>query len=134
MQYVDIDSAFDTYYEAGAFGLTTAKEGLELTDHTLPYASVYMLPGGEDVLTNGTSGYDESAGVYQVDLYYPIGAGKGDILTKGDEIKTHFFTGKRLTNGDTEIQIQNTDRFPIVNEDDKLRLTLSINWLAQVQR
>lgn len=135
MPYVDIDAAFDIAYEAGAYGLSTAKEGVEFdTPDDYPYAELRMLPGATDVITQGDNGYDEHAGVCQITLHYEHGQGKGALLAKADEIRADFEAGTRLEQGSADVEIQSVDRFPIDKEGNDLRLVLSINWLAWVQR
>lgn len=56
-----------------------------------------LLPGDTAAATLGASGTDEQIGIYQVDVFTPLGAGKTAAFQLADSIAEHFKPVTELT-------------------------------------
>lgn len=50
-------------------------------------------------------GLQDNRGIYQIDLFYPLENGKGDLLTKMDQIYDHFKIDARLVSEGVTVEI-----------------------------
>ena len=95
-----IPAALIAHYRAGAFftdALTAyPNEAFNSTTKPKPptttaWAAVFNIPAPTSALSLRDS--DEMAGVFQIDLNYPLNAGAGAVQTKADAIRAHFKRG-----------------------------------------
>lgn len=99
MSFNSIPSALIARYRSGAF-FTDAFTAYPNTAFTKPgpsvaWASVFVIPATTAALSIRDS--DEMAGVFQIDLNYPINSGSGAAQTKADAIRAHFKRGTVLS-------------------------------------
>jgi hypothetical protein len=124
--------ALQNHLEAlGAFA--TAYEGLSFTPtNNVPYQRVNLLRAEPDNLALG-SAYHREVGVFQVTLFYPMGAGTNLIEAKAEAIKTHFKRSTGLTNGGRTVLITRTPNVKQVSvDDDRLSLVIDIPYMSEV--
>jgi hypothetical protein len=103
MGFNTIPAALVTKYRAGAF-FTDARTAYPNASFTKPgpsvaWASVFVIPAQTAALSLSDS--DEMAGVFQIDLNYPLNNGAGAAQAMADQIRTHFKRGTRA--GDVEL-------------------------------
>jgi hypothetical protein len=55
-----------------------------------PFTRTTLLPSRPNRLSVGVTGVDELIGLYQVDLYYPMGTGSADAIQWADQIVALF--------------------------------------------
>ncbi len=99
MSFNSIPSALIARYRSGAF-FTDALTAFPNTAFTKPapsvaWASVFVIPATTASLSIRDS--DEMAGVFQIDLNYPLNGGAGAVQAKADAIRAHFKRGTVLT-------------------------------------
>ena len=99
MSFNSIPSALIARYRSGAF-FTDALTAYPNATFTKPapsvaWASVFVIPATTAPLSIRDS--DEMAGVFQVDLNYPINSGAGGAQAKADAIRAHFKRGTALS-------------------------------------
>ena len=99
MSFNSITSALIARYRSGAFftDALTAYPNAAFTKPTAStaWASVFVIPATTAPLSIRDS--DEMAGVFQIDLNYPINSGAGAIQAKADAIRAHFKRGTVLS-------------------------------------
>ena len=99
MSFNIIPSALIARYRSGAFftDALTAYPNATFTKPTAStaWASVFIIPATTAPLSIRDS--DEMAGVFQIDLNYPINSGAGAIQAKADAIRAHFKRGIRVS-------------------------------------
>ncbi len=99
MSFNSIPSALIARYRSGA-SFTDALTAYPNAAFTKPtastaWASVFVIPATTAPLSIRDS--DEMAGVFQIDLNYPINSGAGAIQAKADAIRAHFKRGTVLS-------------------------------------
>jgi hypothetical protein len=99
MSINSIPAALIAHYRAGAFfsDALTAYPNAAFTKPTAStaWAAVFNIPAPTSPLSLRDS--DEMAGVFQIDLNYPLNAGAGPVQTKADAIRAHFKRGTVLS-------------------------------------
>lgn len=99
MSFNSIPSALIARYRSGAFftDALTAYPNAAFTKPTAStaWASVFVIPATTAPLSIRDS--DEMAGVFQIDLNYPINSGAGGAQAKADAIRAHFKRGTVLS-------------------------------------
>lgn len=99
MSFNSIPSALIARYRSGAFftDALTAYPNAAFTKPTAStaWASVFVIPATTAPLSIRDS--DEMAGVFQIDLNYPINSGAGGAQAKADAIRAHFKRGAVLS-------------------------------------
>lgn len=99
MSFNSIPSALIARYRSGAF-FTDALTAYPNATFSKPapsvaWASVFVIPATTAPLSIRDS--DEMAGVFQIDLNYPINSGAGGAQAKADAIRAHFKRGTVLS-------------------------------------
>jgi len=99
MSFNSTPSALIARYRSGAFfaDALTAYPNATFTKPTAStaWASVFVIPATTAPLSIRDS--DEMAGVFQIDLNYPINSGAGGAQAKADAIRAHFRRGTVLS-------------------------------------
>lgn len=126
MSFNSIPSALIARYRSGAF-FTDALTAYPNTAFTKPspsvaWASVFVIPATTAALSIRDS--DEMAGVFQIDLNYPLNGGAGAVQAKAEQIRAHFKRGTVLTGVEVgAVSIANLG--PV---DGWYRVAVSINY------
>lgn len=72
------------------------------------YLRVTNLSGNTIVSTIGTTtSTDETIGVYQIDIFAPLGGGKNESVTMGDMIADHFKRGTQMLYNGVQVEAKN---------------------------
>lgn len=98
MSEIKINAALVAGLTAAALGIPTANEGKSFTTPavSLPWAAWFNIPADTDVASLGQGGMDETVGIFQVDLNYPLNDGTGNILAAVQKLRDYFVAGRRL--------------------------------------
>lgn len=130
MSFNSIPSALIARYRSGAF-FTDALTAYPNAAFTKPgpsvaWSSVFVIPATTAALSIRDS--DEMAGVFQIDLNYPLNGGAGAVQAKADAIRAHFKRGTILTGVEVgAVSIANLG--PV---DGWYRVAVSINYRSFV--
>ena len=130
MSFNSIPSALIARYRSGAFftDALTAYPNAAFTkpDPSVAWSSVFVIPATTAALSIRDS--DEMAGVFQIDLNYPLNGGAGAVQAKADAIRAHFKRGTVLTGVEVgAVSIANLG--PV---DGWYRVAVSINYRSFV--
>jgi len=143
--YLDVDTAINTAFADGAFLDTEYGAGLG-NDYVFsenfesdppngtPWIVTFMLPGPMTPVGLGDQGDDVANGVFQVDLNYPLGAGRQSALAKYEEIRRYFKAGRKFTSGTTSVVSISVSPSSGGRVDQNYRQTVSITWEARISR
>jgi len=107
--YKNIQIALDTCLNGAGTGLDIAWEN---TDYTPTLGTAYLRP---TLLMAKSSLMDLddlqlNQGIYQVDIFYPLDKGAGELLTTLDTIYSAFKTDTTLVSGTTTVYIKEISR------------------------
>jgi hypothetical protein len=81
-----------------------ARENSEYTPtEGVLYVRPTNLPAGSAPIGMANSDSIRTVGIYQIDVFAPLGNGPGPALTVADAIAEHFSRGVRLVNGDSTV-------------------------------
>lgn len=130
MSFNAIPAALIAHYRAGAF-FTDARTAYPNAAFTKPgptvaWAAVFNIPAATSALSLADS--DEMAGVFQIDLNYPLNGGAGATQAMADQIRSHFKRGTRLPG----IEIGTTSYAPLGPTDGWYRAVVSVDYLSFV--
>ena len=130
MSFNSIPSALISRYRSGAFftDALTAYPNAAFTKPTAStaWASVFVIPATTAPLSIRDS--DEMAGVFQIDLNYPINSGAGAIQAKADAIRAHFTRGTVLSG----VEVGTVSVATLGPVDGWYRVAVSINYRSFV--
>ena len=126
MSFNSIPSALIARYRSGAFftDALTAYPNATFTKPTasVAWASVFVIPATTAPLSIRDS--DEMAGVFQIDLNYPINSGAGGAQAKADAIRAHFKRGTVLSG----VELGTVSVANLGPVDGWFRVAVSINY------
>ena len=130
MSFNSIPSALIARYRSGAF-FTDALTAYPNAAFTKPapsvaWASVFVIPATTAPLSIRDS--DEMAGVFQIDLNYPINSGAGAAQAKADAIRAHFKRGTVLSG----VELGTVSVANLGPVDGWFRVAVSINYRSFV--
>lgn len=130
MSFNSIPSALIARYRSGAF-FTDALTAYPNAAFTKPapsvaWASVFVIPATTAPLSIRDS--DEMAGVFQIDLNYPLNGGAGAVQAKADAIRAHFKRGTVLTG----VEIGAVSIANLGPVDGWFRIVVSVSYRAFV--
>lgn len=130
-----IDSALQTAFTDGAFGLSAAYENKEFTPVPgTPWAELFIIPNQPTVNTLGDGGQDLIEGVFQINLNYPVGGGAGTAKQKATEIRDYFYAGRVFTYSAQDVSIISAGRGISRNVDSWYKVITTIFWQSRVTR
>lgn len=112
MSEVKINAALVQGLTAAALGIAIAPEGKSTTPPavSVPWAAWFNLPASTDVASLGVGGSDETVGVFQVDLNYPINGGTAAILAAVQKLRDYFVAGRRLVYQSQCVKVERVTR------------------------
>ena len=126
MSFNTTPSALIARYRAGAFftDALTAYPNAAFTKPapTVAWASVFNIPATTAPLSIRDS--DEMAGVFQIDLNYPVNSGAGGAQAKADAIRAHFKRGTVLSG----VELGTLSVASLGPVDGWYRVAVSINY------
>lgn len=130
---IEVDQALVKAFVDGAFGLPIAHENLfyEPTPGTA-YAQLVVFQN--DVTAYSIAHSDETDGVFQITLRYPVNKSAGPAKIKADAILSAFKIGTRLVYSTQRVTIMSARRESGVPEDGWYKIVLTINYKAFTKR
>lgn len=136
MSEAKINAALVTGLTAAALGLPMANEGKNFTPPavTSPWAAWFNLPASTDVASLGVGGNDETAGVFQVDLNYPLNDGTANALAAVQKLRDYFVAGRRLVYQGQTVKVERVTRNNLRPVDGWQRINVSIFYSAYTIR
>lgn len=125
-----IPAALIAKYRAGVF-FTDARTAYPNAAFTKPepsvaWASVFVTPAQTAALSLSDS--DEMAGVFQIDLNYPLNGGAGSAQAMAEQIRTHFRRGTRAGS----VELGTVSYVPLGPVDGWFRGVVSVEYRALV--
>lgn len=132
---IKIDQCLTNAYIAGAFGLPIAHENADYTPTAgTAFAEIKVIRNEAVADTIGAAGEDETTGLFQVTLRYPVGAYSGAAKTKADEMMLYFLIGSTFTYSGQSVVITRKDRGTGRVEDGWYKLILRFTFNARTVR
>ncbi len=112
--------------------LETAYENKEMRPTAgAPYQRVYLLTAAPDNPEIGP-GYTEQ-GIFQVNLFYPLDAGPGDVTTRAELIRDHFPFAASFASSGVTVNITATPEIgPARTEDDRFMVPVKVRFQARI--
>ena len=134
MSLKKINSALVSAYLAAYPSVPTSYEGVAFTPPQGKWAQVTNLPAGGDVVTLGTGGEDEIAGVFQIDVNVTEGTGTSVLLADLDTLKNYFIAGRWLTYQGQNVLVRKAEPSQIRRVDGWQRISLSVFYTSRQTR
>jgi len=97
-----------------------------------PFAAIKMQPN--PVEARALARFNQTSGIFQVILYYPVDAGDFAAKSMAQDITDFFSIGTHVTYGGQSATILETRRQPGIAEDGWYKLVLSIYYYAITER
>lgn len=129
--YDKIHQLLDQRLNDGSFGLDIAWENISFTPpNDSPYLRPTFLPGGLAAFGLEIGSSNEIDGVYQIDLFYPAGAGAGAARRQADTILDQFRRGVTLTDSGSgvSVHLRESYRNPGIQETDWYQIPIVVTW------
>jgi len=103
-RFIEAQVALDKHLNAMANLPSIARENSEYRPvEGVLYIRPTYLPARADPVGIANTDSIRTVGLYQIDVFAPLGGGVGPALTVADDIAEHFSRGARLVNGDTAV-------------------------------
>lgn len=136
MSEIKINAALVSGLTAAALGLPMGNEGKNFTPPavTLPWAAWFNLPSSTDVASLGVGGNDETVGVFQVDLNYPLNDGTANILGAVQKLRDYFVAGRRLVYQGQCVKVERVTRNNLRPVGGWQQINVSIFYSAHTMR
>lgn len=136
MSEIKINAALVAGLAAAGLGIPTANEGKNFTppSTSLPWAAWFNLPADTEVASNGSGGMDETVGIFQVDLNYPLNDGTGNILGQVQKLRDYFVAGRRLVYQGQCVKVVRVTRNNLRPVDGWQQINVSIYYSANTVR
>jgi len=94
------------------------------------YLSESLLSGDTNPVGVSSAASDEFGGVYQVLVYAPLDANKGQARATADTVAAAFQRGDRLTYGGITVTIQRTTQNPAFISGNRFVIPVSVTYRA----
>lgn len=136
MSEIRINAALVAGLTATALGIPIANEGKNFTPPavTLPWAAWFNLPADTDSASLGVGGMDETVGLFQVDLNYPLNDGTGNILAAVQKLRDYFVAGRRLVYQGQCVKVDRVTRNNLRPVNGWQQINVSIYYSANTIR
>jgi hypothetical protein len=136
MSEIKINAALVAGLAAAALGIPTANEGKNFTPPavSLPWAAWFNLVSDTNVASNGSGGMDETVGIFQVDLNYPLNDGTGNILAAVQKLRDYFVAGRRLVYQGQCVKVERVTRNNLRPVNSWNQINVSIYYSANTIR
>lgn len=132
---IKIDQALTQAYVSGGFNIATAYENAPFTPTAgTPHAIVEIIRNSADPITLGAGGVDETTGLLQIRLRYPVNSGAHPAKSKADEMMMYFRIGRVFVYEGQRVQIVSKDRGSGRNDEGWYQLVLRFEFNARTLR
>lgn len=136
MTLIQIDGALIQGYKDLSLGLPTSWEGEDFTPpiNGDSWAEVTIEPLAIDVASLGVNGMDDHTGSMTIDFNVKPGDGRAELVGYCQAVRDGFTAGEWLNQAGQGVYIESVDRSIISSVGDWLRVSVTVNWLAQTIR
>lgn len=136
MSEIKINAALVAGLTAASLGLQIAPEGknTEPPSVSTPWAAWFNLPASTDVATLGVGGMDETVGIFQVDLNYPLNDGTANVLAAVQKLRDYFVAGRRLVYQGQCVKVERVTRNNLRPVNGWQQINVSIYYSANTIR
>lgn len=136
MSEIKINAALVAGLTAATLGIPTANEGKSFTPPSvsLPWAAWFNLPASTDSASLGVGGMDETVGVFQIDLNYPLNDGTGNALAAVQKLRDYFVAGRRLVYQGQCVKVERVTRNNLRPVNGWQQINVSIYYSANTIR
>ena len=108
----------------------------ENTLYTPVSGTTYLRPtnliGATAQASLGDTGLDKYQGIYQIDVFAPLGDGPGAANAQADLVADHFSRGTDLTSGAVVVRLGDVSRVTGTKDGDRYLIAVSINYMAYI--
>jgi len=136
MSMYEVSQALTESFVNLGLGITIAFENVNTdpaNDET--FVTLTTLPAMAESLGKRPIGdADQTNGIFQASFYTPSGTGYGEILQLVDTVLNAYKHTVTLTKNNQDVQIQNSGRNGLRNEDGWAIIDVSIEWFAYIDR
>lgn len=98
------------------------------------WMAVFFIPSTMVPSSIGDKGVDQWVGILQIDLNYPRGSGKAQLMDDTNTIHAQFKPGKKFKSGTQEVLVTGLSRSNGRFVDAYYRVSFSVTWLAHISR
>lgn len=132
MSSLEVRTALETALSAITPTFSTAWENVDFTPVAgTPYQKAHLLLADPDNKAFGAS-YQEQ-GIFQVNLFYPLGTGSAVIETRAKLIRSTFYRGMSFTSGGVTVRISKTPSIGAGSRDgDRWMVPVKIIFFCNV--
>lgn len=138
MSFSKVESALVKAFTDGAF-FPVENVGFENISFNppvsgAPWACVWFVPSSPTVATLGAGGADLLQGYLQIDLYYPLNAGRKPANDKADALRLLFTAGARFAYSGQEVVVANCGRSQGRVESGFWKVVVKVEFYAHITR
>jgi len=136
MSEVNINAALVQGLVAASLGLPTGPEGKDFSPPATssPWCAWFNIPASTDVASLGAGGIDETIGIFQVDLNYPLNTGTAGILAAVQKLRDYFVAGRRLVYLTQCVKVERVTRNNLRSVNGWQQINVSIYYTANTTR
>lgn len=98
----------------------------------VPWCRSTLLPAETNIVTLGTTGYDELNGLLQVDLFFPGDTGYATASALADAVMAVFTKGKQLPGATINVEIEKSWRLSARTFDTFYSIPVLVSWRGYV--
>ena len=133
--FLDISAALDGNLNSMAGKPDIAWENVKYTPAVgTIYVRPTLIPGDTTQASLGTSGTDESIGIYQVDVFTEAGQGKNEAVVMADKIANRFKRGTVMTYNGVNVRVISVSRQVGFNDaGGYYMIPVEINYISFTQ-
>ena len=114
---------------ASGFPAIRSYDGFPATRTTANFAMMTLIPTGQRDASLGSS-LTLHQGLFLITVYTQSGGGAGALDDLSEAIRDVFTTDVTLTSGDASVRIRYAERGPTENEEDWIRIQVSVSWFC----
>lgn len=113
--------------------ISTAWENVAFTPVAgTAYQACFTLRAEPDNATMG-DGYYRERGIFQINLFYPVGAGPATAEARAELIRAAFKRGTTLTSGSVKVIVERTPEVGHGRADgDRWMIPVKVRWFAGI--
>ena len=97
-----------------------------------PYCRVFFIPSEPNAAELGTRKTENVLGIFQIDLYYPVEQGDGELMDAVDLLKRTYGKGDNITYGESCVRVQSAypSTAPETIDGAWFKQTFDVTWSA----
>jgi len=111
-----------------------AENNPEEQNHDSVWLGISYIPNIPDVATLGDGGEDDLNGIFQIDIFTPLGKGEKDALDIVDVLRSYFTAGRRFAYSGQEVVITGCGQTNGFSSNNYFRIPVSVIWYSRLTR